>query len=39
LDLHHVELPLLHDVDEPADLTHVPASWLRALPGVTQSSP
>lgn len=24
----HVELPLLFDVDEPADLVHVPAHWL-----------
>jgi len=28
LGLRHVELPPLHDVDEPADLAHVPASWL-----------
>lgn len=24
--LHHVELPMLHDIDEPADLVHVPES-------------
>jgi rSAM/selenodomain-associated transferase 1 len=24
--LRHVELPVLHDIDEPADLTHLPAS-------------
>jgi rSAM/selenodomain-associated transferase 1 len=24
--LHHVELPLLHDIDEPADLVHLPES-------------
>ena len=24
LQLRHAELPLLHDVDEPADLVHVP---------------
>ncbi len=23
------ELPILHDVDEPQDLVHVPAAWLR----------
>lgn len=28
--LRHVELPMLHDVDGPADLTHVPAHWLAA---------
>ena len=33
LGLRHVELPLLHDVDEPADLAHVPASWLHASSG------
>jgi uncharacterized protein len=26
--IRHVELPLLFDVDEPADLVHVPAGWL-----------
>ena len=25
--LHH-ELPVLHDIDEPADLVHLPAGWL-----------
>ena len=30
-DLTHVELPTLHDVDEPADLVHVPAEWLAAI--------
>jgi uncharacterized protein len=29
--LRHVELPLLYDVDEPADLVHVPAAWLDDL--------
>ena len=24
--LHHVELPVLHDIDEPADLVHLPES-------------
>lgn len=28
----HAELPLLHDVDEPADLRHVPGQWLEATP-------
>ena len=27
LNLRHVELPMLHDVDEPADLRHLPAHW------------
>jgi uncharacterized protein len=31
LGLRHVELPLLHDIDEPADLAHVPASWRAGL--------
>ena len=31
LHLTHVELPTLHDVDEPADLVHVPAEWLAAI--------
>jgi uncharacterized protein len=26
--MHHTELPLVHDIDEPADLTHLPAGWL-----------
>ena len=26
----HAELPMIHDVDEPADLVHVPAAWLEA---------
>jgi hypothetical protein len=26
--LRHVELPTLPDIDEPADLVHVPAAWL-----------
>jgi len=29
LGLRHVELPVLHDIDEPADLCHLPAQWLR----------
>lgn len=29
LGLRHVELPVLHDVDEPADLRHLPAHWLQ----------
>ena len=28
--LHHAELPGIHDVDEPADLVHVPRAWLGA---------
>lgn len=39
LSLRHVELPILHDVDEPADLVHVPAPWLLSLPQVTPSPP
>jgi hypothetical protein len=35
LGLRHVELPLLHDVDEPADLRHVPAHWLPPSPAST----
>ncbi len=27
-DVRHVELPMLHDIDEPADLRHLPAGWL-----------
>jgi rSAM/selenodomain-associated transferase 1 len=26
--LRHVELPEVHDIDEPADLAHLPAGWL-----------
>ena len=26
--LRHLELPTLHDIDEPADLQHLPAGWL-----------
>jgi rSAM/selenodomain-associated transferase 1 len=29
LRLRHVEQPVLHDIDEPADLCHLPAQWLR----------
>lgn len=29
--LSHHELPLLHDVDEPDDLVHLPPSWLQEL--------
>lgn len=29
--LSHTELPLLHDIDEPADLVHVPRAWLQGL--------
>ena len=39
LHLRHVELPVLHDVDEPADLVHVPQQWLQSLSGVTQPCP
>jgi glycosyltransferase A (GT-A) superfamily protein (DUF2064 family) len=28
LGLRHHELPTVHDVDEPQDLVHVPATWL-----------
>lgn len=34
--LRHVELPVLHDVDEPADLAHVPAHWLESLRDIPQ---
>lgn len=30
--LRHAELPALPDIDEPADLAHLPAGWLQALP-------
>jgi uncharacterized protein len=26
--MHHTELPVVHDIDEPADLVHVPVGWL-----------
>ena len=39
LGLRHVELPLLHDVDEPADLVHVPQGWLQSLSGTAQARP
>jgi uncharacterized protein len=26
--MRHTELPVVHDIDEPADLTHLPAGWL-----------
>ncbi|MEN9630523.1 MAG: hypothetical protein RJA10_3751 [Pseudomonadota bacterium] len=25
--LNHIEMPVLHDIDEPADLVHLPAAW------------
>lgn len=28
LGLHHQELPMLHDIDEPQDLVHLPPQWL-----------
>lgn len=31
LQLTHAELPTLHDVDEPADLVHVPVEWLASI--------
>ena len=31
LQLHWAELAMLHDIDEPADLVHVPPPWLAAL--------
>jgi rSAM/selenodomain-associated transferase 1 len=34
LRLRHVELPMLHDVDEPADLCHLPPQWLQSMPGL-----
>jgi uncharacterized protein len=24
----HTELPVVHDIDEPADLVHLPPGWL-----------
>lgn len=33
LALRHAELPTLADVDEPADLVHVPPAWLPATAG------
>lgn len=29
--LRHVELPTVHDIDEPGDLAHLPAGWLQGL--------
>ncbi len=29
--LHHAELPAVADIDEPADLAHLPAAWLASL--------
>ena len=37
LGLHHVELPVLHDIDEPADLDHVPQGWLPSQPHARQA--
>ena len=31
MQLTHVELPTLHDIDEPADLVHVPVEWLASI--------
>jgi uncharacterized protein len=31
LALRHAELPVVHDIDEPHDLIHLPAGWLQAL--------
>jgi rSAM/selenodomain-associated transferase 1 len=31
LALRHAELPIVHDIDEPADLHHLPAQWLQGL--------
>ena len=31
--LRHAELPAVNDIDEPADLVHLPAEWLAALVG------
>jgi glycosyltransferase A (GT-A) superfamily protein (DUF2064 family) len=28
LGLHHQELPMLHDIDEPNDLVHLPPQWI-----------
>jgi uncharacterized protein len=30
--LRALELPPVHDIDEPADLSHLPAGWLQGLP-------
>jgi rSAM/selenodomain-associated transferase 1 len=35
----HAELPPLADVDEPADLQHVPPAWLPAVAGPGRSCP
>ena len=39
LGLRHIELPVLHDVDEPADLAHVPAQWLHSLRTTPRAAP
>ncbi len=30
--MRHVELPQVHDIDDPADLVHLPPGWLQAEP-------
>ncbi len=39
LGLHHAELPPLSDIDEPADLNHLPAHWLEAAAKENQAAP
>jgi len=39
LRLRHVELPVLHDIDEVADFAHLPQEWLQSLHGTAQPSP
>jgi uncharacterized protein len=31
--LRHVELNAVRDIDEPADLVHLPVGWVQAAPG------
>ena len=37
--LQHMELPPVHDIDEPADLRHLPAGWLVSLSSPTLAAP
>jgi rSAM/selenodomain-associated transferase 1 len=37
--LAHTELPAVADVDEPADLVHLPAGWRRALAAKPDAQP
>jgi rSAM/selenodomain-associated transferase 1 len=38
LGLRHIELPVLNDIDEPADLVLIPTQWLHALQDAERTS-